>query len=194
MSTSPTRLVVERPEQLAALTSPVRLELLELFGMWGPCAIADVAELMDRAPDSLYYHVRKLLKVGLLVRDGERLAGHRFEALYKLVADELEVPRKAKGPKGREMTHKAIDSVLRLAGRELKSALEDDDALDQGPARTLYGRRLRARLSKAALRELNRHVAAVEELFAEATRKPPRAKNSVAVTLIMSPVPSREES
>lgn len=192
ISDAPRRLVVDRPDQLAALTSPVRVQLLELFGLWGPCAVTDIAPHLDRAPDSLYYHVRKLVQVGLLELSGERRAAHRFEALYRLTADEFEIPRKAKGPKARALTHKAIDAVLRLAGRELKSALEDDDAEDEGAARTLYGRRLRARLNKTALRELNRHVTAIEQLFLKAARKPPRANHTVAVTLVMSPVPARE--
>ena len=64
------KMLVARPEQLAAITSPARVELLELIGVWGPCAIADVARRMGRAPDSLYYHVRKLVDVGLLERTG----------------------------------------------------------------------------------------------------------------------------
>ena len=44
--TLPVRILVDRPKQLAALTSPVRLEMLELFGIWGPCAVAQVGKHM----------------------------------------------------------------------------------------------------------------------------------------------------
>ena len=190
-------LCIERPEQLAALTSPVRLELLELIGISGPCAVSDVALRMSRAPDSLYYHVRLLLRVGLLEHVGDRRAGQRKEALYRVPAKQLVMPRKSDGPLVRENTHKAVDSILRLAARELKVALEDESAEDEGPERTLYGRRMRARLTKRALRELNRHLSAVEELFARAALAPPRRKGSrgaegtVAVTVTMTPVPGR---
>ena len=185
---------IDQPGQLAALASPVRVELLELIGLWGPCAVADVARRMGRRPDSLYYPVRKLLEVGLLEHVGDRPAGHRTEAVYRLPAQELEMPRHSEGELARESTRKAIDSILRLAGRELKAALEDDEALDEGPERNLYGRRMRARLSKKALRELNGHVTAIEELFTQAALKPVRAESSVAVTLTMTPVPLRGRS
>lgn len=186
-------MVVGRPEQLAALTSPVRLELLEQFGLREPCAVADVALRMERTPDSLYYHVRKLVEVGLLEPVDRRRAAHRFEVVYRLPADELEIPRKASSGRARRLTTKAIDTVLRLAGRELEAALDDEDARDEGAARTFYGRRLKARLPKTALRELNRHLTAIEEIFSDAAGKRPRAARTVAVTIVMTPVPRREE-
>ena len=85
-------MVVERPEQLASLTSPVRVQLLELFGLWGPCAVSDIASHMDRAPDSLYYHVRKLVQVGLLVqaRDGTILsANDRLAQIFRMTPDDI---------------------------------------------------------------------------------------------------------
>jgi transposase-like protein len=191
-ATKPTRMLVDQPEQLAALTSPVRLELLELFGIWGPCAVANVAQQMGRAPDSLYYHVRKLAKVGLLEEVGRQRKAHRFEAIYRLPAEELELPRKASTPGARRSTNKAIDAVLRLAGRELKLALDDDALLDEGPQRTFYGRRLKGRLSKTRIRELNKHLSAIETIYAEAAVKSSRHTQSIATTIVMTPVQVRE--
>ena len=121
---------------------------------------------------------------------GERRSSHRFERLYRVTADELLLPRRPEDPRTRALGHKAIDAILRLAGRELKAALDDPGAADDGPRRTLYGRRHQARLPARALRELNRHLAAIEEVFAAATRRRPRAERTVAVTVVMSPVPA----
>ena len=182
------RLVADQPAQLAALTSPVRLELLEQFGIWGPCAVADVAAHMERPADALYYHVRKLVQVGLLEIVGRRRKAHRFEDLYKLPAEVIEVPRKTTTARVKQATQKAIEAVLRLAGRELSAALDDETAADEGPQRTFYGRRLKARLTKTQIRELNKHVNAIEAVFAAATVKPPRDGRTVAVTVVMTPV------
>ena len=44
--------------------------------------IAELAEDLGRAPDSLYYHMRVLQRVGLVVPRGTRGEGVREEALY----------------------------------------------------------------------------------------------------------------
>ena len=189
----PERLVIDDPRQLAALASPVRLELLEQFGLWGPCAVADVAGRMERAPDSLYYHVRKLVELGLLEQVSERRKGSRLEALYRLPAKEIEIERRTKGL-ARQNTSKAIHAILRLAGRELDAALDDDLIEDEGPKRRLYGRRTRGRLSWKAIAEVNRHLGAIEACFAkEAVRKGSQSGHSVALTLILTPGRAKEE-
>ena len=190
----PETLLIERPEQLAALTSPVRLELLELFGIWGPCAVADVAERMERAPDSLYYHVKKLTSVGLLEHVRDRRMGHRAEAIYRLPARQLEVPRNNEGP-AREQTSKAIHAILRMAGRELDAALDDEEALDEGPKRRLYGRRMNGRLPWKAIAEINRHIGEIEAIFArEGTRRSRRQGHTAVVTLIFTPGKSKGDA
>lgn len=190
----PKRIVADRPQQLAALTSPARLELLELFGLRGPCAVADVAAHMGRAPDGLYYHVRKLVEVGLVEEVARRRTSHRFERLYRLAADEIYLPRKSKTKSARQTMLKATNAVLRLAGRELGAALDADNAPEQGPQRTVYARRSKAPLTKEALRDLNRHVNAIERIFADAAMRKPRTRRTVAVTIVMSPVPVDERS
>lgn len=190
---SPKRLEIGQPAQLEALTSPVRLEMLELFGLFGPCSVTDVARHMERAPDSLYYHVRKLVEVGLLVRSGDRAGTHRSEALYRLPADELEIPREADSADVRRTRRRTIDAFLRLAGRELDAALMDEDAEDEGAGRVLYGRRLRAKISTSALAEVNRHIAAIEDVFAQAKERGEAEGTTVAVTIVMTPTTKRRE-
>lgn len=182
------RLEIRRPAQLAALTSPVRIEILEQFGLGGPCSVADVAEHLERAPDSLYYHVRMLVRVGLLeALEEPRLGNGRPETLYRLPALELEVPRKTRGA-ARVHTRKAIHTVLRLAGRELDAALDDPEVADEGPRRRLYGRRMRGRLTQKALREVNEHISAIEAVFArEQARRGRPGGQACAVTLVLTP-------
>jgi predicted transcriptional regulator len=183
----PDQLVIDRPEQLAALTSPVRVELLETFGLLGPCSVADVAGHMDRAADSLYYHLRKLLAVGLLEHVEDRKQVTRSEAIYRLPAKEIEIARHTKGD-ARAQTSKAIQTLMRLAGRELDGWMDDESAVDEGPKRRLYGRRMRGRLSWKAVAEINRHLTAIEEVFAhEAQRKNRAAGQAVAFTVVLTP-------
>ena len=73
---------IRRTEQIEALASPVRQEIVDALQVSGACPIAEVAAQLGRAPDSLYYHVRHLERVGLVVRRGVRRNGQRDEALF----------------------------------------------------------------------------------------------------------------
>ena len=56
---------------IAALGSPVRQEIIdtvELLG--GKATIAELAAQLGRPADGLYYHVRRLVAVGLLIGSG----------------------------------------------------------------------------------------------------------------------------
>lgn len=185
-------LVISDPKQLAALTSPVRVELLENLGLWGPCSVAELAQRMGRAPDSLYYHVRKLASLGLIASAGERAGAGRPEALYELPARVIEIERYSDG-EARAQTSKAIHSVLRLAGRELDEALDDEEILDEGPKRRLYGRRLHGHVTWGAIAEVNRLIGEIETVFARETLKKRRGSQGIALTLMLAPTRIRKE-
>ncbi len=183
----PDRMVVDDPEQLAVLASPVRLELVEHFALWGPSSIADIARRMERPPDSLYYHVRKLVSVGLLELVRNRRKGTRFEAIYRLPAGKLQIAR-CPTSEARDLWCKTIHALLRLAGRELDDVLEGGAAGEEGPSRSLDARRLRGRLSTEAVAEVNRHLAIVEQIYArEAVSHERSAHPVVSLTWLMTP-------
>ena len=50
----------------AAVSSPLRLEILGLFVSAEPLAISDMAVLMNRSAGSLYHHVGILEEAGIL--------------------------------------------------------------------------------------------------------------------------------
>ena len=70
--------------QFKALTSPARGEILDIVSLMGSLSIADMAEYLGKPIDSLYYHVRKLVKVGLLVEKVKRKSKRQMEAVYDL--------------------------------------------------------------------------------------------------------------
>jgi DNA-binding transcriptional ArsR family regulator len=84
-------LTVDKPEQLKALGHPLRLRVLEMLGE-DPGEALTNRELAGRIgvdPGHLHFHVRKLLKAGLI-----RLAGNdgaRREKPYRAVARHITV-------------------------------------------------------------------------------------------------------
>ena len=67
---------------MAELFKPARLEVYENLQIAGPSSIADLALRLGRPADSLYYHIRKMTRVGLLVDRGSRRARRRDEHLF----------------------------------------------------------------------------------------------------------------
>jgi predicted ArsR family transcriptional regulator len=101
--------IVARTSDWNVLMSPVRFELLEVMRSIAPCSVREMALALDRPADTLYPHLRKLLKVGVLVAAGERPGRTRPEQVYDLVADDL---RPGFGGTSRRATGAAIDRSL----------------------------------------------------------------------------------
>ena len=49
------------------MMAPVRFELIEAMRSIAPCSIRELALALDRPADTLYPHVRQLLKIGVVL-------------------------------------------------------------------------------------------------------------------------------
>jgi DNA-binding transcriptional ArsR family regulator len=89
----PDVLMIERPEQLKALGHPLRLRVLEALGETEePMSNRELAQKLDVDPGHLHFHVRMLLKCGLIqqvVSDKGREKPYRPAARTLKVAPEL---------------------------------------------------------------------------------------------------------
>lgn len=89
----PDVLTIDRPEQLKALGHPLRLRVLEALGESDtPMSNRELALKLDVDPGHLHFHVRMLLKCGLIqqvVSDRGREKPYRAAARTLKVAPEL---------------------------------------------------------------------------------------------------------
>jgi len=76
--------LLETREQLAAITHPTRLRILE--SLQAPDSAAGVARRLGEPRQRVNHHVRELAKAGLLVEAGERRKGNFVEQLYESAA------------------------------------------------------------------------------------------------------------
>src|SRR5690349_18270302 len=83
--------VVSRLDQLSALASPARLEVIDTLTRLGAVSLAELAAALGRPADGLYYHVRALEKVGLVAAAGTRVVAGRRERLVRAVASDYRV-------------------------------------------------------------------------------------------------------
>src|SRR5260221_8747620 len=75
------RKFITRLDQMSALASPVRQEVLDVLARVGTASLGEIAAALGRPADGLYYHVRALQKVGLAHAAGSRTRAGRREAL-----------------------------------------------------------------------------------------------------------------
>ena len=96
-------LVLDKPEQLKALGHPLRVRVLEMLGQEGEWQLTnrELAQRLGVDPGHLHFHVRMLLKAGLIE-----------------LADN--------GRRGREKPYRAVARVFRVAPELLASAGAQD--------------------------------------------------------------------
>src|SRR3954467_15721721 len=83
---------ISKAPQIRALSSPIRQDILDAVTAIGPCSVAELAAVIGKPADGLYYHIKRLVGVRLLEQvtaDGTGRAelrldvAHRFHLEYR---------------------------------------------------------------------------------------------------------------
>lgn len=174
---------IERPDQLRALVSPVRQEIFDVLATLGPSSVADLARVLGVSADRLYYHIRKMVEVELLVAGGQRSTTRRDEQIYRLAADDMRVRYDAADPENVQALSKAVASMLSLAERDFQRGFRSDLAVVDGPGRNLRAARFKAWLDAEELEEANALLERLSTLFGPGRPGPSRRLYAMAFTL-----------
>jgi predicted ArsR family transcriptional regulator len=170
----------------------MRLELLGLFTESDPLSIADMATRLGRPATSLYHHVQVLEDAGVLRRAGTRPKGKRFETLFELIENRLELAVDPDDGDTAQQAGRTMAAALRMAERDFMAALDRDDILTDGPQRNLTGLRTHMRLSPDLLAQLNERLRAIEELLQTAAGGEPGPDDQfISLTLLLAPLRGR---
>jgi DNA-binding transcriptional ArsR family regulator len=179
--------------QIEAVGSPLRQEILEHLSHTGPASVADLARLMGRRPTVLHYHINLLRDTGLIRVAARRRSGRRSEALYRLAAQHFAVLGRAGADPSDQGVASTLGATLRLAQRDALRAIRSARVAGHGSGRNLYLRRHRAPLTAASLREVNRLIDRLEQIFVAEVKSRTRGgaadgdRQIVALTLLLSP-------
>lgn len=175
---------IETPNQVRSLASPVRQEIVDVLVSAGPASIADIAAYLGRPADGLYFHIRNLLRSGLLIARPPRKNGRHLAALYDLAGRPLRI-------RWRPELHAAIvrvmRSALRLAGRDLERSLGRPYATIDGAARTLWSGRSKGWVSPADMRRINARMREITALLQRGG--PGRGRTLQTFTFVSAPTP-----
>ena len=174
---------VTRLDQLRALASPIRDEIVARLSNLGPASIGDVARSLGRKPQALYPHFELLQRVGLVRRSGERADGGRPKALYETPGRELYLLHDKKDATKRQALADHVSAGARRAARNVHAALLDPAARTRGPRRdTLWFHRT-AWVTSAERARINELLSEVFSLLGRAEPEPRTSLQAVAVTL-----------
>ena len=182
---------IERLPQLKALVSSVRQDIVDTLQSLGTASTTDLAEQLGRPADGLYYHVRALLKAGLVVPAGRRPQGGRTEAVYKTVAPEqgLKLNYEQPGRNAKLTLERLVASMLRTANRNFREAMARPDVVAEGPERELWAARGKGWVTEPELRRINALLRELGELTSQ--RRSPRRDRLLSLTFVLAPARKR---
>lgn len=177
---------INEERQLMALKSPVRQEIVDAIDAGGPSTITEIAAQLGRPADGLYYHVRRLQSVELLVEKGRRRAGKRFETIFDLPSSEMRVRYPLGDEKRMEPLADAVTAMLRLSDRDFRAGARLPNTVAEGDDRNFWAGRSKAWLTKKEARQVREHVEAILEIM----RKTARTKQTSlhAFTWLLTPL------
>ena len=141
--------------QVRALRSPTRQEIIDALASSGPASAAELAALLNRAPDALYFHLKSLLKVGLVIERDARKTGRHVAAIYDLPAHPMRLSY-AK-PVRKQDIAAVVTSAVRLSLRDFQRGL-DAGAASDGPRRVLWGGRVKGWVRGEDIERLNQLI------------------------------------
>lgn len=160
------------PDQLKALVSTVRTDIMDQVAAFGPLSVREIGELTGAAPSSLYHHVEKLVAVGLLVEAGQRQTAKKPEQLYDTPAPRMRMLSALQDGANRPVLEALVDSVCRQANRDFARGFAAPHRRTAGDTRNVRFARLVSRPDAETLAQINAHLDAVSELIAQSADGP----------------------
>jgi DNA-binding transcriptional ArsR family regulator len=179
--------VVSSPEQLEALASPGREDVIDAVALIGPCSVSELARQLGRPRHSLYYHVTALRDLGLLVETRRAVAGARNTAFYDVPGRPVSVPFDLSTRRRRSAVSTLSHARLRTAFKGVARACASGATVTDGPRRELWTTHVNGWLSDAELEEVNRLFRRLVEVISHASVDQSTGRKAFELTLALSP-------
>src|SRR5262249_27939086 len=181
MSTLGDNYLIRSRRQMRALAAPTRQEIVDVLPRIGTVSVAELARALGRPADSLYYHLRALRSVGLVLSAGLRTRNGRPEALFRAVAQQMTFSYEL-GNAGE--VNSIIASMLRLGIRDFRRSFRAGKASVSGRYRELWALRNTGWLSRKQVADVNRHIEKISEVLAS----PAQSGRLYAITVLLTPL------
>lgn len=181
--------IIRDPEQLLAISSPVRNAIQAVVLNQGEASVREIAYQLGMKPASLYRHIDALLGAGVIEEVGTVPTERREAKLYasRLAYFEFQPDNPA--------MLAALERMVRLgmkaSAERFTAAAESGRAVPRGDQRDLYYLNHFAWMDEGQISRLNEHLRAITEIVQDAKRR--EGTRPVVVTLGLSPMEVRED-
>lgn len=138
--------------------------MIEFMRALAPCSLAELAQQMDRPADSLYHHIRRLEKTGIVKVLERRRVGRQTEAVYDLTGDDLKLDFDAATGKNAKALIQLTSAISRLAQRTLQGAIMSETLLGD-PVKRIAIRSDSAWLDDETLEQVRSHLLRIVDIF-----------------------------
>ena len=161
--------------QMEALVSPLRQAIVDVLEGTQHCAVSELAEILDRHPDCLYYHLRVLEEVGLLLERRRRGPNGRTCRIYELRRRGTTLDYRPDNQANAAVVTRIVASMARDASRVFRRSFAVGEVV-RGPRRTLCAGRRIAWLTKTELGDINTAVNRTMKILERASVRRPRTR------------------
>lgn len=183
--------VLDRAAQVRAVSGLVPHQIVSVMERVPRCTVAELAEHTGIPAGSLYYHVRKMKRAGVLLEHEKRSTGGRQEVVYELAGSEVVFDPEASGPGFVKALCRSVRTRLRFVERAYLRALERRGKRDRSGRHRLSLAQHNARLGAAQRAELFRRIRELEQFVIESDD--PRRSDFVNVTIAVVPIERSEQ-
>jgi DNA-binding transcriptional ArsR family regulator len=177
---------VTRKDQLRVLASAARLDIVDRLGAHGPMSVRDLASSIGKNATSVYGHLSRMEKVGLVRRTSASATRGRPAVLYAAPGGLVRLARAAESPANRQVMAKIGHIAASHAGKDYALGFRAPDWKLAGAARNHWFFRCVMRPSPDRLAKIN---ALFDELASLIwTPDPSPGDMSMSVAWFMAPL------
>lgn len=178
-------------DQLEALTSPVRGEMVDILDLMGPLSMSEIAEIMGRPVDSLYYHVRLLVKVGLVIEVEKRKAARQEEAVFDVPGRPMFVEYRPSQEEFVNALIRSITGMLRMTRRDFDAAFDKGLVRESSEGRNVVHSRALGWFTDEEVLEMRSQIQEVISRFRSSSQHRKEDSHLYALTSILVPLEER---
>jgi predicted transcriptional regulator len=180
--------LITSAKQLQAIASPGREEIVDVVALIGPCSITELAAVLSRSRNSLYYHVRALRDCGLLIETQRSGEGKRTTAYYDPPGRPFAVRFDLSTKERKRAVVALARARIRTAARGFERACRPGAVRVEGPHRNLWATHLKGWLSDEELKEANELFARLIHLIGRSGGESVHDKRSYEFTFVFAPI------
>ena len=181
-------------EQIRALNSAVRSEIIDIVELSGVSTIKQISALIGRSPHSLYFHVKILVTVGLLIETGVIKNGKQKEIQYDVPDRPMNLTYDLTIPDMNSAVQGVVDGILSMISRDFKKALEAKAIQKFDMRHNVMHTRAISWLSAEQVQELQRTMYdTISSFKSEGENKNLQKKNLYALSVHLVPLSNQKK-